>query len=248
MGSSMTVNPSASMAASVQTLVIVNLQRTPHDHKATLRINGKCEDVSRMLMEELKLQFPRFILYRRAVLESAPVLATEPEPEAAPGVLELLARMRAEQPAMGVNRLTEAINEAAASGGLPGEVERLTPKLLRRMLARLDAGALWRSLTVRGVDEQGVPFSLLSSVCFQSEHPLRVFTPAAAGHACAAPCALLDPTAASRMHWVARRRVCTVRPPTRPPHTDCMLGSERPLPVPCEVNCTRSYILRSTNV
>ena len=45
-------------------LVIVNLQHTPLDSIATLRIYAKCDDVSQMLAEKLSLQIPGFLLHR----------------------------------------------------------------------------------------------------------------------------------------------------------------------------------------
>ena len=45
-------------------LVIVNLQRTPLDRHAKLRINAKCDDVTRLLMSKLKLEIPEFRLNR----------------------------------------------------------------------------------------------------------------------------------------------------------------------------------------
>ena len=48
-------------------LVIVNLQRTPLDELASLRIYAKCDDVSRLLAEKLSLQIPSFQLQRYSV-------------------------------------------------------------------------------------------------------------------------------------------------------------------------------------
>ena len=52
------------MAINHGDLVIVNLQRTPLDSLASLRIYAKCDDVSRMLAEKLSLQIPKFLLHR----------------------------------------------------------------------------------------------------------------------------------------------------------------------------------------
>ena len=52
------------MATNHGDLVIVNLQSTPLDSLASLRIYAKCDDVSRMLAEKLSLQIPNFLLYR----------------------------------------------------------------------------------------------------------------------------------------------------------------------------------------
>jgi len=67
MGSSLRVTPAADLPELVAErgrLVIVNLQSTPLDDVATLRINGMCDDVMRSLMEKLKLTIPPFILRR----------------------------------------------------------------------------------------------------------------------------------------------------------------------------------------
>jgi NAD-dependent SIR2 family protein deacetylase len=77
MGSSLTVTPAADFPKGVgkrhyrsgdklKGLVIVNLQKTPLDKYATLRINAKCDDVTRALMAELKIDVDEWRL-RRAV-------------------------------------------------------------------------------------------------------------------------------------------------------------------------------------
>lgn len=50
-------------------LVIVNLQKTPLDDKAALRINAMCDDVMKMVMKKLNLDIPDFILERRVLIE-----------------------------------------------------------------------------------------------------------------------------------------------------------------------------------
>ena len=68
LGSSLRVNPAASMpfttAERGHKLVIVNLQATPLDYCATLRINGDCDTVMKMLMDRLNLPIPEFVLWR----------------------------------------------------------------------------------------------------------------------------------------------------------------------------------------
>jgi len=48
-----------------QRLVIVNLQNTPLDHLAALRVYAKCDDFTRLLMEKLEMEIPPFRLKRR---------------------------------------------------------------------------------------------------------------------------------------------------------------------------------------
>lgn len=47
-----------------QLLVIVNLQTTPLDRYAALRVFAKCDDFTKLLMEKLSLEIPRFQLRR----------------------------------------------------------------------------------------------------------------------------------------------------------------------------------------
>jgi hypothetical protein len=74
MGSSLTVTPAAHIPKHVgkrnQHLVIVNLQSTPLDGIASLRINAKCEDVSRMIMAKLGLPIPEFRLKRIIIIDA----------------------------------------------------------------------------------------------------------------------------------------------------------------------------------
>mmetsp|Transcript_25748 Transcript_25748/g.60743 ORF Transcript_25748/g.60743 Transcript_25748/m.60743 type:complete len:427 (+) Transcript_25748:97-1377(+) len=69
LGSSLTVTPSADMPEQVGDkksgkLVIVNLQKTPLDRKASLVIHAKCDDVMRQLATELAMDVPEFRLRR----------------------------------------------------------------------------------------------------------------------------------------------------------------------------------------
>lgn len=45
-------------------LVIVNIQATPLDKLASIRIFAKCDDVSRLLAKKLSLDIPSFHLHR----------------------------------------------------------------------------------------------------------------------------------------------------------------------------------------
>ena len=47
-----------------QRLVIVNLQSTPLDHLAAMRVFAKCDDFTKLLMGKLALDIPKFELKR----------------------------------------------------------------------------------------------------------------------------------------------------------------------------------------
>ena len=67
MGSSLTVTPASFVAKDVSKkgrLVIVNLQSTPLDKFAFLRINAKCEDVMERLVKKMELKVRDFVLKR----------------------------------------------------------------------------------------------------------------------------------------------------------------------------------------
>ncbi|CDW73522.1 transcriptional sir2 family protein [Stylonychia lemnae] len=69
MGSSLRVTPAADMPMTTVSkggkLVIVNLQKTPADYAAALIINGRCDDVMRLLMKKLGYDIPEWRLQRR---------------------------------------------------------------------------------------------------------------------------------------------------------------------------------------
>lgn len=67
MGSSLTVTPAADIPKDVSKrgkLIIVNLQSTPLDKYAFMRINGLCDDVMKRLAAKLELKVKDFILKR----------------------------------------------------------------------------------------------------------------------------------------------------------------------------------------
>jgi len=77
LGSSLTVTPAADMPKHVGEksdgrLVIVNLQKTPLDRLADLRIFAKTDTVMEGLMKELGLEIPPFRLSRRIVVKHVP--------------------------------------------------------------------------------------------------------------------------------------------------------------------------------
>ncbi len=69
MGSSLRVTPAANIPETVgerkNDLVIVNLQKTPIDGVASLRVNALCDVFIEMVMKKMDLQIPEFILTRR---------------------------------------------------------------------------------------------------------------------------------------------------------------------------------------
>lgn len=75
MGSSLTVTPAAHIPRDVSKkgkLVIINLQSTPYDKIAYLRINGMCEDVMKRLAKKMQLKVKDFILKRIINFEVTP--------------------------------------------------------------------------------------------------------------------------------------------------------------------------------
>lgn len=67
MGSSLTVTPAADMPKMVGEtgkLVIVNLQKTPLDKYAYVRVNALCDDFMKLLMAELNIKVKSFVLRR----------------------------------------------------------------------------------------------------------------------------------------------------------------------------------------
>ncbi len=56
---------------------IINLQPTPKDRLADVRIHGSCDEVLRQLLRELQLQLPRYDPARDAVLQRAPPAAID---------------------------------------------------------------------------------------------------------------------------------------------------------------------------
>jgi len=73
LGSSLTVSPACSMPKLVakmkRNLVIVNMQHTPLDDRASLRVYGKCDEFMQLVMKELELaKVPPFYLHRRLII------------------------------------------------------------------------------------------------------------------------------------------------------------------------------------
>uniref|UniRef100_A0A667Z2U7 NAD-dependent protein deacetylase sirtuin-7 n=1 Tax=Myripristis murdjan TaxID=586833 RepID=A0A667Z2U7_9TELE len=60
-------------------LYIINLQWTPKDDLATLKIHGKCDDVMRLLMEELNMQIPDYDKAEDPIFSLATPLRPEEE-------------------------------------------------------------------------------------------------------------------------------------------------------------------------
>jgi len=74
LGSSLRVTPAANMPETTYDkggkLVICNLQKTPLDSIAYLRIFAKCDTVMQYVMEELQMEIPPFILRRRVMINN----------------------------------------------------------------------------------------------------------------------------------------------------------------------------------
>eukprot|EP00667_Euglena_gracilis_P011816 EG_transcript_12085 len=72
LGSSLTVSPACHMPERSQKaggrLVIVNLQRTPLDDMASLRLHAPCDAVMMQVMQHLRCAIPPFVLRRHVVL------------------------------------------------------------------------------------------------------------------------------------------------------------------------------------
>ena len=67
MGSSLTVTPAADIPKIVGKngkLIIVNLQKTPLDAYAFVRVNALCDDFMKLLMTELNIKVEKFVLRR----------------------------------------------------------------------------------------------------------------------------------------------------------------------------------------
>jgi NAD-dependent SIR2 family protein deacetylase len=73
MGSSLRVTPAADVPKETKRrggkLVIVNIQKTPLDHRADMVINAFCDTVMQMLLNKLQLEIPPFKLIRRLKAE-----------------------------------------------------------------------------------------------------------------------------------------------------------------------------------
>eukprot|EP01121_Diplochlamys_sp_Union-15-3_P005536 TRINITY_DN15879_c0_g1_i1.p1 TRINITY_DN15879_c0_g1~~TRINITY_DN15879_c0_g1_i1.p1 ORF type:complete len:183 (+),score=23.43 TRINITY_DN15879_c0_g1_i1:272-820(+) len=73
LGSSLTVSPAANMAGSVSKygkLVICNLQRTPYDKYSKMRVGANIDAFMNLVMDELKLEIPPFILHRQVLIQT----------------------------------------------------------------------------------------------------------------------------------------------------------------------------------
>lgn len=82
LGSSLRIEPAASMCVSTATehggqVVIVNLQRTPKDDVATLKINGRCDDVLRLVMQELGVRTPAFTRIHEVLVSTSAMTKAE---------------------------------------------------------------------------------------------------------------------------------------------------------------------------
>ena len=141
MGSSLTVTPAADIprnTSKVGRLIIVNLQKTPLDRIAAIKINAFCDTVMQMLMEKLGLEIPEFKLVRRL-------------------------------------RITKKIEvNSAVKDGLKNEAKigakagikagaKIGAKIGAKVGAKV-AGGPKSSLEFQGIDSDGCPFTLFTSI------------------------------------------------------------------------------------
>jgi len=74
LGSSLTVTPAADIPREVgsrkQKLVICNLQKTPLDSLASVRVFAKCDDFMSRVMAHLEIEVPKWHLHRRVVVST----------------------------------------------------------------------------------------------------------------------------------------------------------------------------------
>lgn len=104
LGSSLTVSPACEMpgncalnsnllletvAKNGNNLVICNLQKTPYDSDACLRIFGKTDDVMKLVMQELGLDIPKWKLVRRVLIghEKGRLYVRGIEPDGTPATI-----------------------------------------------------------------------------------------------------------------------------------------------------------------
>jgi len=66
-GNSLTVEPFCSLPRNAKKMVICNLQETPYDNEANLKINSKCDTVMSWINQEFQLKVESFI-YRQSCL------------------------------------------------------------------------------------------------------------------------------------------------------------------------------------
>jgi len=73
LGSSLTVTPACKMpllvAKNGKKMVIVNLQKTDFDDQCAMRVYAKCDNFIKLVMEELAVEVPPFILHRRVSVQ-----------------------------------------------------------------------------------------------------------------------------------------------------------------------------------
>jgi len=60
LGSSLTVTPASKLPQKAKTLVIVNLQKTPVDNKAKLRIFAPADKVMKMLLKKMEVKVEKW--------------------------------------------------------------------------------------------------------------------------------------------------------------------------------------------
>eukprot|EP01098_Paradermamoeba_levis_P005249 TRINITY_DN2224_c0_g1_i1.p1 TRINITY_DN2224_c0_g1~~TRINITY_DN2224_c0_g1_i1.p1 ORF type:complete len:295 (-),score=87.86 TRINITY_DN2224_c0_g1_i1:180-1064(-) len=78
-GTSMRVSPANELPLMGKRLVICNLQKTPFDHNSVLRIFAKSDEVMQMLMNELGLEIPTYVLNSEELIYEMENMIPDPE-------------------------------------------------------------------------------------------------------------------------------------------------------------------------
>ena len=175
MGSSLRVTPAADMPLRTThnggKLVIVNLQKTPLDHLATIRIGAMCDDVIQRVMTHLHLQIPQFILRRRVKFS----VSTKSALEDMFGKSKISGLMRMEKARFQLIEKMEKLKIEEIKGeevkeikgvGMKGKIEKYVKGKTEK----------YEYLLIQGIESDGLPFSLFPKVIIKDNTSTNTLT------------------------------------------------------------------------